>query len=340
MSEIGSEFWSVPTGEKENSVFSPETQWFISGRSALRSIISELQGCHTVSIPSWCCESIVKPFTDAGMEVCFYPVIFDYGDIQKPGLNSDVLFIMDFFGFGSPVYDLSGYNGIVIRDVTHSIFSGNYSDADYYFGSLRKWCGVWTGGFAWTKDHHRLITEQDNDFGYVALRKEAMRLKQSYIDNGADNIGSVKEKYLKDFISAETVLDKINILPAAERDVCISRQLDIDFIRSRHRENAELLFKAFHNWLIFKEIRPADCPMFVPVLVPDGKRDALRQYLIQNRIYCPVHWPISEYHRLTSIEQYIYDNELSLICDQRYTKEDMHRLINTINCFFAETSRC
>ncbi|NBH32795.1 hypothetical protein D3Z58_04330 [Clostridiaceae bacterium] len=48
----------------------------------------------------------------------------------------------------------------------------------------------------------------------------------------------------------------------------------------------------------FKDMRDTDCSLFVPVLVPNGKRDRLRRYLIENEIYCLVHWMISEYHRL------------------------------------------
>lgn len=88
--------------------------------------------------------------------------------------------------------------------------------------------------------------------------------------------------------------------------------------------------------LIFPSFSTEDCPMFVPVLVPDEKRDALRGYLIQHDIYCPVHWPVSEYHKLEERELNIYQNELSIICDQRYTEEDIYRIVDTINKFWKE----
>ena len=65
--------------------------------------------------------------------------------------------------------------------------------------------------------------------------------------------------------------------------------------------------------------------MFVPIIVPNGKRDALRRHLIRNEIYCPVHWPRPE-----GCVSNLYDGELSLICDQRYGIEDMDRLISTL----------
>ena len=66
--EIGSEFWDIPVSEERNDLFPNYTQWYLSGRSALQAIIKELQNLHTVAMPSWCCDSMVKPFIDAGFD--------------------------------------------------------------------------------------------------------------------------------------------------------------------------------------------------------------------------------------------------------------------------------
>lgn len=80
-----------------------------------------------------------------------------------------------------------------------------------------------------------------------------------------------------------------------------------------------------------------DVPLFVPILVKKGYRDSLRNYLIAHQIYCPVHWPVSEYHReVTKDGRIIYEEELSLVCDQRYSIADMKREIKTIKQFFGE----
>ena len=81
-------------------------------------------------------------------------------------------------------------------------------------------------------------------------------------------------------------------------------------------------------------MKETDCPMFVPIYVPNGQRDRMKQYLIKQEIYCPVHWPISKHHRLSKKERLLYDNELSLVCDQRYTEEDMSRMADTIFAFW------
>lgn len=335
--EIGSEFWSVPTCNKTNRLFPEATQWFISGRSALKAVIRDIGAVHTVAMPSWCCESMFKPFQDEGIKVVFYPVYWEKRLSQEIRLDCDVLFILDYFGYTTELRNLN-FEGIIIRDVTHSIFSSCYSDADYYFGSLRKWCGVWTGGYAWTRDGHSLPMDHADDMGYTDLRQKAMIQKQRYISGVKDiQDDSIQDKaYLQLFNTAEECLDLVGIAPAAERDIVLAEALDTDFIKNRRRANAEILRTAFRDWLMFQEMADEDCPAFVPVLVPEGKRDALRRYLISKEIYCPVHWPVSSGHILNEKQSEIYNNELSLVCDQRYSEDDMHRLVTETEMFWKE----
>jgi len=330
--EIGSEFWDVPATEQACDLFPENTQWFLSGRSALQGIIKDIKRkkrIHSVAMPSWCCGSMIIPFLREGLEVHFYPVYWNSNLIQEITMDSDVLFLMDYFGYSSVAPDISGYSGIIIRDVTHSIFSTTYNDADYYFGSLRKWCGVWTGGYAWSRDDHVFTMEEADDHGYTVLRERAMRLKDGYMNGFIDNEGPgiTDKEYLRVYREAEERLEAIGIAPAADRDIRLAKRLDVEMIKARRRGNAKILRSAFSNLLIFPEMNYTDCPMFVPILVPDGKRDALHHYLIQHEIYCPIHWPVSEHHKLDKRELYIYQNEISLVCDQRYTEEDMQRIV-------------
>lgn len=323
--EIGSEFWDVPMTDIINHLLPSRVNWYLSGRVALQAIIQELKGCRTVALPSWCCHTMIKPFVDAGMEVHFYPVYFNESLIQDVRQDCDVILILDYFGYTRSFPNLDSFQGVVIRDVTHSIFSQTYNDAHYYFGSLRKWCGIWTGGYAWSQNGSSLCEGIGDDTGYSLLREHAMQKKEEYI-NGTHR----EKKYLEVFSHAEDQLENIGIVRANQRDVEIASKIDVEYIRTRRRENSMILIQSLKGWLIFSELKKEDCPMFVPIIVPDGKRNALRNHLIDNEIYCPVHWPVSEFHKLTSEERYIYENELSLVCDQRYTTADMLRMVDCI----------
>lgn len=335
MREIGSEFWDIPISGEINEIFPESTQWFLSGRSALQAIIKELKGINSIAMPSWCCESVIKPFIDAGIEVYFYYFCMNENNDYEIKSDADALFMMDYFGYTSGI---TSNHGLVIRDVTHSIFSATYTDADYYFGSLRKWCGVWTGGFGWKRSGEVLTVNGNDDRGYSILRRKAMELKEYYIRNKSeDSEGQKKDKdYLTVYAQAERLLDDCGAEAAEYRDIECARKLDVDFIKKRRRSNAKILMQEFSDQLLFPELRETDCPMFVPIIVRDGRRDALRQFLIANKIYCPIHWPISNYHVIDGKIKEIYDSELSLVCDQRYTEDDMYRIVETIKCFWKE----
>lgn len=330
--EIGGEFWEVPRTEGVSSMFPASTQWYLSGRSALRAIVRELSGCNTVALPSWCCDSMIRPFTDVGMEVRFYSVFKGGIFVCEPRLDCDALLVMDYFGYGAPAPELSDYGGLVVRDMTHAVFSRGREDANYYFGSLRKWCGLWTGGFAWRDNSAKLASGVPDQSGYAGLRERAMLLKGRYLAHCA-NVRlepSAKETYLHMFAEAEELLERADAHPAAARDAELVAHLDVDFIVSRRRANARVLMEALGDWLVFPKMGEGDCPLFVPVLVPDGKRDALRRHLIEHDIYCPVHWPISSHHDLSAKDAFPYADELSLVCDQRYAEGDMIRIVETI----------
>lgn len=318
--EIGSEFWDVPIAKQNNNLFDKNTHWFLSGRSALQAIIAD-NSFSSVSLPFWCCESMIRPFRDAGISVEFY---FQFGTIQH--ITTDALLVLDYFGYtGHSV--VKDYDGIIIRDTTHSLLSKVYDDADYYFGSLRKWAGFWTGGYAWGFKN-TVICSLD-DCGYTELREQAMNAKLTYLLND----GNGKE-YLSIFSTAEEVLESVGIVSAAKRDVALSNKMDVEFIKKRRRENAAVLLDEFSSIAVFSEIGEEDCPMFVPIVVPSRERDKLRQHLILHKIYCPVHWPISEFHKLPEGEVEFYQSELSLVCDQRYNTSDMSRIVETVKDYF------
>ena len=94
------------------------------------------------------------------------------------------------------------------------------------------------------------------------------------------------------------------------------------------------------DWLIFSALSSTDTPMFVPVLVPDGKRDALRQYLTDRNIYCPVHWPLSRLHAPDERLEKLLAGELSLVCDQRYTEQDIRRIAQAAADFLKGRGAC
>ena len=67
-----------------------------------------------------------------------------------------------------------------------------------------------------------------------------------------------------------------------------------------------------------------------PLQVVSECRTDLRRLLIENWVYLPVHWPLSDLHSRIGD---IYHTELSFVCDQRYERADMERAIKIARSF-------
>lgn len=315
--EIGSEFWDVPAGDCENRLFDENTDWFLCGRSALAAVIAE-NDFTSAALPDYCCESMILPFLKAGIRVEFYPA---FERMICP--QTDVVLVMDHFGFHTaPALD--GYSGAVIYDETHSLLTPSFVRADYTIGSLRKWAGFLTGGYA--KGLKKPVKYQDDTSQYTELRRRAMREKEAYITGKREDKG-----FLSLFEEAEQQLSGCGIVRAEATDIEKAKKADVGFIAKRRRENAAVLTERLSDIVMFRQIEDDETPMFVSVTVDE--RDKLRRFLIRNEVYCPVHWPKPEYCFAYKNTSDLYKRELSLVCDQRYGTEDMTRICDLIQSF-------
>ena len=326
--EIGSEFYDIPILDRDNLIFNDETKWFVSGRAALDFVIKDIKSkkdVKTASLPSWCCDSMIEPFIRNNIKVGFYSVIYKNNKLIKKieNVNSDILLNIDYFGYEDD--NQIKFNGIIINDITHSMFVGS-RECDYTIGSLRKWAGFKTGGFASCKDGFKLKQSNNVPDEYIKLRTIAMNKKTKYINNEIDT-----KDFLNDYSKAEEMLDGLYDYSGYIDDIQKAKKLDFISIKKKRQENAKRLLETVKEYAIFKEVKENDCPLFVPILVEN--RDELRKYLISKNIYCPVHWPISSLHKLIDEERYIYDHEISLVCDQRYNLEDMDYICECIKEF-------
>lgn len=332
MREIGSEFWShkiqMQTNATDNDIY------FLSGRTALRAIIDDIRQTRNfrkVLLPSYCCESMIEPFSANNIDVQFYQVgaecsVYPYEN------DADAVLLIDHFGYVNPENERIAcqekhVGKIVIYDATHKL-DGNAAIeacADYSFCSYRKWfyCNCakaikYTGefGFGQLKTNTR----------YIELRDRAATKKENYIDG----LTLEKQEFLKLFSEAEKMLDEDYV-----GYLGVPVVFDVNEIAVKRKENAAYLIgelKQIPEIKLWRDsVQSGDFPMFVPILVDSLIRDDLRGVLIKERIYCPVHWPISSHHCGCNE---LYGMELSLICDQRYGLADMERMVKVIKNFF------
>lgn len=313
-----------------------------AGQHYIIKDIKLTQEFKSVYMPAYCCHTMIRPFIDNGISVEFYNVVFENGrysyEIDFETQSSAVL-ILQYFGYWNETVEksikiLKNSGKTIIEDATHSWFSDSpYSKlSDYIFVSFRKWTGVPCGALAIKRnDSFHASAPSKVNSEYIAMRQQSARLKKKYIREGFGQ----KEVFLELFDRSEQLLDRdyqnYN-LPEEYKDIIM--RLNYKQISSKRRSNPQHLIAGLKN---LKDIEIITCnakgvPLFVPIIVHGNKRNELRQYLINNDVYCPVHWPLSTLHEIKN--KYLYENTLSLVCDQRYNIADMERIAGLINKFY------
>ena len=355
--EIGSEFWTKCTSEVPEGGSGMRAAAFagcsvtetLSGRTALELVVEQLTaaGCKSVYMPSYCCHTMIEPFLAHGMELAFYDVVWTSSGLHRlfDCTNShEVVFLMDYFGFideetAMLAADQKMKGKRLVYDATHSMYSAYSADAyDYIIGSYRKWADVNCGFMA-----VRGMAGEPNVALRVADEESYCRLRTEIFDRKADYISgriSDKSAFLDSIHEAEELLEQqYSHRGPDRRSLGVLEYADAGFVRRRRKENARFLTDAL-NALNHPDVRCMNAelsreavPLFVPVYVSPEKRNDLRKYLIQHDIYCPIHWPLSEKHRISEQARKIYGSELSVICDQRYDSRDMERIVNEISTF-------
>lgn len=337
MKEIGSEYWRIDLNKNKNNLeyltIGSDYKLFMSGRTSIDYVLNEISNNKkSVYMPDYCCMSMIQPFIDNGYEVKYYSVdLLNNRYNIDLNFNCSIFFAMNYFGYNQSSMDkyikeFSKKNIIIIEDITHRFLSKkNYcEDSDYLICSLRKWFPIISGGTA--------INVKDNfknnldtyfiDTKFVNSKYSAMKLKREYIDGFSNN----KEEFLKIFKTTnEKFLDYKN-KKMDDISINILKHINIDEIKKIRRRNASLIERKLKNNKKVKLIYNLcneDVPLYVPVILE--QRDDIRCELIKEKIYCPIHWP-----NFNQFENPIYKNEISLICDQRYSEEDIEKYIEKL----------
>lgn len=336
MKEIGSEFWEYEKSDFVSQLncfnIGKDERYLMSGQTAIDYVIKNLNdSVKIVYMPDYCCESMINPFYDNGYEVKFYKVdlinmTYEINEFEK----CSVFYAMSYFGYSMTNMDdyinkIKSHGIIVIEDITHRLFQkNNYcKSADYLVASLRKWVPIYCGGIAISMNNKFKISCNNYfvDKMFLDKRRKAMHLKKMYMNN----LITDKSEYLRLYQESNELLLEYSNKMMDEESLAILRQINFNEMIETRRKNVMLIEKMVKNnpkiKLLFN-LTEDDCPLFVPVLI--NNREVIRQELIKNEIYCPVHWP-----NFNKFNNSIYLLELSLVCDQRYKVEDIEKYMTT-----------
>lgn len=343
--EIGSEFPIQYMGNmqsKNKFVFLEninDIAYTFCGRTAIETVLNNEKNIKKILLPSYCCESMIEPFIKNNIEVNFYDVNYKNNFEYTIDIDGDTnaLLWCNYFGFENSMPDFSAFlkhGGIIIEDITHSLLSKKVynSQSQYLVGSLRKWGPLYCGGICVSlRKKLKYFPKNKPSIDFLELKRNAMIQKMHYLN---DEEFIDKNVFLKMFSMSNRWLEEnYSNLSMDDESLYNFQNFDFNNFKKIRKENANVLYEGLKDCkyvhFLFEKDK-IDCPLFVPILVEPNERNKLREYLVNNNIFCPIHWPKPN----SKCESNLYDMELSLVCDQRYNKFDMKRIVNVIKQYF------
>ena len=355
MTEIGSYYEYDYSVENNNEVQTPlfipsnitDFTYTFSGRSAIELAlinIMESQDIKRVYMPSYCCSSMLSSFIKHGIDITYYDV-----SINSNGLtyhidysqDVDLFFAMSYFGvehsMDEVIKKFKSLGTIILEDITHRLLSEiSFSKyADYGVASLRKWFAIPTGGLLVSKTNINIKPNKKSDI-FVQDQIKAMELKTSYLNENKVE----KEAFFKLYNRLNQEIQEIDYLFKIDKtSEQILHKLDVNNIKQIRKENARIMYENLRQYSLINMLQETVdlsqmTPLYVPIIVQSKEiRDKLVKHLIDNQIYCPVHWPKPTEINLNNRNNALYEQEISLICDQRYSRNDMRKIIEKIGEF-------
>lgn len=338
--EIGSDFPSLNLAERRNNNSVPpwelsreEIEYVQTGRQALFKVAQQLhlKGFSNLVLPGFFCDSMVEPFLKLGWGIQYAPLDralnIEPNELLQTLMNAPkgtALLSATYFGrtpdqsyiqMLSRVIEL----GIpVIEDETHRLFEAGGLPATYSIGSLRKLLPVADGAYIRTTS--KLLSENDvfeNNAG--TARWNAMDQKRS---------GLGQSELRSNFLSANSLLESESIPHRISPRTLIEIQsFPYALFVEKRKRNALLLSGLLENAGV-KIINPPNIsPVPSHLVISIQKPLELQKQLANKNMYCPIHWPMSQY-----VDPHLHwpKNLISLPIDHRYDEADMQFLAEAV----------
>lgn len=326
--KIGGEFEldpSVLSGYKNNLAVQPFL--YSSGRIALLAILEQIKKNNppVIHIPFYICHSVISICKKAGFIIKYYEVDENFL-LQIEYINnikrSETLLSLNYFGFTSDNLSILQIKALrpdilIISDHVQSYWTFNETVSDYAFTSLRKVLPMPDGALVYAKN---------KDVYFNQHLKEAAFYKNKLIGALLKFSRTPEDIFLDFFKKGEDEIDN---------DVCVSKAsvvshylysiTDFEYIKMRRQENCKLVYELGEaNGINFVfGYNESVVPLNIPIILKD--RNEVRKQLMTSNIFLPVYWPRNSANNTSPLSERMADNALSLVIDQRYSSEEIHK---------------
>ena len=309
--EIGGYFELEKVANFDKSEYHCSAVAINTGRNAI-PFLAMAKNIKLIYLPYYLCDSVERACAASNIYVKKYHIDSNFLPKLKVKLNDEeFLYVVNYFGLinNKSLSALKRKYKNVIVDNVQAFFARPIKNTPTIY-SCRKFFGVPDGGYIYS--NAKLLLKEDsskNRFNHLLGRLKT---------NG--------ERFYNEFKKNEDLLSTLPLLAMSKETHSIMRRVDYKIVMSKRTRNFNYLNNHLNkvNKLKLKKVKGAYC---FPLLLKNGTD--IRNKLIQNKIYVPILWP--NIGNLNSFEQNLISNLLVLPCDQRYSIDDMKRIINILN---------
>ena len=324
---------------------------FNTGRAAIETLLSYLKarGKKQVWMPSFNCSSVYDAAVRSGMSIEFYPIkqdlSVDLDFLSKKTIDGCIFYALQLFGkrWSSDLVaflsDIKKKGAIIVEDITLSLLSEKnefFAIGDYLIASIRKWLPIPDGGFVASKTcvnnlfefHNEIPASNDYTYYYFA----AQIMKDAYLrDKSLDK--SVFLNLAK--IGMDALFSDYTIRRISRISEQIERATDMEEVARRRKSNYLNLYRLLiQNKQIVLPIAPSHDMVPLGMLILSNERDALFAHLINNGVYCNIHWRPNDCTSAFEGSRYLSEHALTIPCDQRYGDGEMQFISEIVSSFY------
>jgi len=298
----------------------------VNARSALWLLARQLKP-RKVWLPSFLCPSMISAIEKA--EIAFYPISKTLEVSSTSWLDdldqSDLVVFIDYFGFpvNPLIMNMAKRKGAtVVRDASQSLLSLSTNEADFTVYSPRKFFGVPDGGILVSEKHALDIVDQLNPppQHWWKTAVHAGELRRRFDLEGEENL------WFSVFQDAESKSPIGPYRMSRLSENLLREHVDYDVSGQQRKDNYRYLASHLGNEAIYPILPDMVVPLGFPVCIPD--RDQVRNHLIENKVFPPIHWELgSTVPKTFSQSHQLSKSIMTLPCDQRYNVKHMQRVI-------------
>ena len=288
-----------------------------SGKNCLEYILRS-RNYKKVYIPYYTCDVILKPFQKLGIDFQFYQINLDFEIADNIILEEcEGLLYTNYFGLKQKYVEKlsNNYGKQLIVDNTQAFFAKPIEGIDTFY-TCRKFFGVSDGAYLYTDAEP--IKGLKQGFSYHRTEHLIKRIDLS------------PEEGFDDFHHADEHLAEEDIMLMSHFTRRVMQSIDYNAVIEQRIANFQQLHEALGDSnLLHVELNDVTVPMVYPYMT---ERNDLRNILIKNKIFVARYWPnVMNWAPENSRDLCLADKVIPLPIDQRYVKEDMHRILSIIN---------